>query len=148
MIPFIDDTLLNGKKMLLVEDDAQIINVLRSTFYKFDCTVVAVGTVKDGLECIRRDTFDVVICELDLTDADGLEFFKKARPYQEGGVNILLTDFGEKTPIPDAFELGVDNIFEKPFPLPALIKTLAKRLDTTADQEEQDDEHRPVYAEF
>jgi DNA-binding response OmpR family regulator len=119
---------LTGITVLLIEDDPNIINVLRSTFYKFGATVIAVGTGKDGLECLRRDVFDVVICEHELPDTDGLEFFKRTRAQRSGAVTLLVTDYGETPPIPETFELGVDNIFEKPFPLPAFIATISRRL--------------------
>jgi DNA-binding response OmpR family regulator len=128
MNPLMKDTLLSGKKLLLIEEDATIQSIIRDAFHKCNCTVVAVGKARDGLECLQRDNFDIIVCEFDLTDSDGLAFFDQARRYRQKAVNILLIDYGENKAITSAFDQGVDHMFEKPFSLVAFMQTICDHL--------------------
>jgi DNA-binding response OmpR family regulator len=122
------DSLLSGKKMLMIEDDATIQSIIRDAFYRCNCTVVAVATAKDGLECLQRDNFDIIVCEYELTDGDGLDFFKKAQNYRQKAVNILLTDYGETSPLSQAFDQGVDHMYEKPVSLVNFMQRISGNL--------------------
>jgi DNA-binding response OmpR family regulator len=68
------------------------------------------------------------VCESELTDSDGLEFFEKARIYRQKSVNILLTDYGESAPLSQAFDQGVAHMFEKPFSLVSFMHTICDHL--------------------
>jgi DNA-binding response OmpR family regulator len=88
------------KKHILIVDDEEDIRSLLSEFLAGSgFTVSAVPSLAAALESIRRQAPSLIISDLQLEDADGLEMIAKLRAAQPDAPVILLTGvlFGPKT---------------------------------------------------
>jgi len=118
-------------KILLIEDDAAIIDNIRAIF-KFgwpEVVIISTRLGKDGLNKIECDKPDLILLDLGLPDICGLDLLKQIRKFSSIPI-IILTVRGEETDIVQGFALGADDYIVKPFKqleLLARTKSLFKR---------------------
>ncbi len=108
---------MTEKRILIVEDDANISKLVDYNLNKagFKTTVVASGEA--ALPIINREKFDLVILDIMLPGVDGLEICKKIKNDKKLSVTkvLMLTAKGEELDKVLGFELGADDYVVKPF---------------------------------
>jgi len=77
-------------RLLLVVSDDLIRDIFRKLFERSGYQTVAVEKAKDGLETLRYECLDVIICDFDLHDSTGVEFFELAKKICPNRINILM----------------------------------------------------------
>ncbi len=76
--------------------------------------VTVAGTGRDGEALLKRETFDAVILDLMLPDADGLDLCRRLRATSDVPI-LMLTARGEPMDRVVGLELGADDYLAKPF---------------------------------
>ncbi|MEP3278223.1 MAG: response regulator transcription factor [Stappiaceae bacterium] len=101
-------------RILLIEDDLRLAEMVRDYLGESGFTVAIAGTGGDGICLQASKEFDAVILDLMLPDMDGLEVCRELRV--EGSVPILmLTAKGDPMDRIVGLELGADDYLPKPF---------------------------------
>ncbi len=104
-------------RILLIEDEPDIAEVLEYNLQKegFDVEVARRGDA--GLEAIRREAPDLVLLDLMLPGIDGLELTRmlKRDAATSGLPIVMLTARGEELDRIVGLELGADDYISKPF---------------------------------
>ncbi len=124
-----------NEKILVVEDDEDILELIRYNLTKEGYEVDTAMSGDTGLEKARSNKWDLVILDLMLPKIDGLEICKllKNDP-QTRNLNILiLTAKGEEADVVTGLEMGADDYMTKPFSprvLLARIKAVLRRQST------------------
>lgn len=119
-------------KLLLVEDDAQIREVIEDYFQdKFDDGLELVIAINgdDGLFQIENDEFDIVLLDVMLPGMDGFSLCRRLRKKSTAPV-LFLTARGREEDVLYGYDMGCDDYIVKPFSLAILltkVKTLIKR---------------------
>ena len=114
------------KRILLIEDNhslrEEIINVLELEGFIVD--TAENGRV--GLEHIRAQRPDLVICDLMMPDMDGYETLQAIRgnPEIASLPVLMLTARDDDGCVSKAMELGADDYVTKPFRIPDLLSAL------------------------
>lgn len=67
------------KKILILEDEQDYVNVLTQLLEPEGFKIAAAGTVKDALNLLEMITPDLLIVDWNLPDGTGIEFIKEAR---------------------------------------------------------------------
>ena len=119
---------LKGLKVLLVESDQMIKDLLRSGLLDAGCYLDAVRSAEEGLELVAVRDFDVIISDFDLPTLDGFEFFKSEAIARLAGVKIMISAYGDVDPLTEAYVNGIHVIIEKPFTLRTLLDAIVKHL--------------------
>jgi len=120
-------------KLLLIDDDARLANMVRDYLRDHGLDVSVAPDGAQGLAQLARDEVDVVILDLMLPDADGLELCRRIRAQadQSSAVPILmLTAKGDPLDRVIGLEMGADDYLPKPFEpreLLARIRALLRR---------------------
>jgi DNA-binding response OmpR family regulator len=109
------------KNILLVEDDAEIVNLLRQNFAAHNYQVTATKSGRDGSERACRDNFDLVILDIMLPDMDGMAVCRNIRDKKIHTPILMLTARSEEIDKVLALELGADDYVTKPFGIRELI---------------------------
>ena len=81
-------------RILLVDDEADLVEFLAQLLLKKGFTVTATNSGSEALEAVAAQTFDVAILDLKMPEMDGIELLEKihaAQPYLEA---IMLTGHG------------------------------------------------------
>jgi DNA-binding response OmpR family regulator len=118
------------KEILLVEDDAQIANLLN---LHFQPNVYKLTFCKNGEEAIEKATsneFNLVILDIMLPDINGMEVCKKLREKQVNCPIMMLSSCSEESDKVLCLELGADDYVTKPFSILELMartKALLRR---------------------
>jgi len=113
-------------KILIVDDEPQIRDILRIWFEQEGFTVLVAENGREGVRMQRSDPAQLLICDLIMPDQEGIETitsFKKEFP----GVGIIAISGGGKIG-PDSYleiavQLGAWKAFKKPLDIPQLIES-------------------------
>lgn len=120
------------EKILVVEDERDILELIKYNLVKDDYRVTGVGTGEDGLARARAEMPDLVLLDLMLPGVDGLEVCRKLKndPNTSQIAIVMLTAKGEEADIVAGLEMGADDYITKPFSpriLTARIKAVMRR---------------------
>jgi phosphate regulon transcriptional regulator PhoB len=132
------------KRLLVVEDDPDIVELLRYNLEKEDFQVYAATDGKTGLEMVRRGAVDLLILDLMLPQLSGIDVCKEIR--KSGELEslpiIMLTARGEETDRVLGLELGADDYVTKPFSvreMVARVKALLRRAERDKDKTDSEE---------
>jgi len=118
------------KKILIIEDESQIVEICRDYLRSAGFSVIAANNGRLGLEAVQREQPDLVILDLMMPEMDGLEVCKTLRKSGDLPI-IMLTARVEETDKLIGLELGADDYITKPFSpreLVARVKTVLRRV--------------------
>ncbi|MBI2864044.1 MAG: response regulator, partial [Chloroflexi bacterium] len=103
-----------GKKILVVDDEPKIVEIVRLYLEKDGYRVVTAGDGEKALDMNRREKPDLIILDLNLPEVDGLEVCKTVRRGSNVPI-IMLTARDEDVDKLIGLELGADDYITKPF---------------------------------
>lgn len=124
------------KKILLVEDEESLINVLE---LNLEIENYAVTIARDGEEALSafNDTFDLVILDVMLPKLSGFDVCEKIR--QTSQVPIIFTSAkGTSTDRITGLKLGADDYLVKPFNLEELLLRIGILITRNQSEDELD----------
>src|SRR5436190_5177611 len=116
-------------RVLLVEDDARLATMVADYLGEAGFRVVVAATGKAATQAIGTEGFDLVILDLMLPDADGLDLCRSIRARSDIPV-LMLTARGDPLDRVVGLELGADDYLPKPFEpreLLARLKAILRR---------------------
>ncbi len=114
-------------RILIVDDDPQLLRALRINLSARGYQVVTAGTGADGLAAAGRNPPDVAIVDLGLPDMDGVDVVAGLRGWSTAPIIILSARHTEHTKI-DALDAGADDYVTKPFGMGELLARLRAAL--------------------
>jgi DNA-binding NtrC family response regulator len=113
-------------RILLVEDERTSRISLARMLVKQGDEVTACETGTEGLARLQGERFDVVITDLRLPGADGMEILQAAKAINAECVVIMMTAFATVQSAVEALKLGAHDYLMKPFSPEELLHKLAK----------------------
>jgi DNA-binding response OmpR family regulator len=102
------------QKVLVVEDELDIVKLIRAYLEKAGYTVVTATDGQEALAVFRHERPNLVILDLNLPGMDGLDVCRALRRQSDVPV-IMLTARLEETDRLIGLELGADDYIVKPF---------------------------------
>ena len=104
-------------KILIVEDDPDIVDILSYNLKQADLKVKSVPDGSSALAEVKRRLPDLILLDLMLPKVDGLEVFRllKSEPKTKNVPIIMITAKGEEVDRIVGLELGADDYIIKPF---------------------------------
>lgn len=111
-------------RILVVEDEAMLLNTLRLTLDRQGFDVEAVATGAAALVALQRRHPDVVLLDLGLPDIDGVDVVRQARALGFATRLVVLSARGSDRDKVLALDLGADDYLTKPFSMPELLARL------------------------
>lgn len=127
------------KRILIIEDDRDIVELVRYNLEKEGFQVAASGDGLSGLAQLKNSPPDLLLLDLMLPKLSGLEICKDIR--REGALNqlpiLMLTARGDEADRVVGLELGADDYVTKPFSpreLVARVKALLRRAEPATER--------------
>lgn len=102
-------------KLLIVEDEPNLLSILRKGFAENNNEVSVALDGKTALEMIHNYSFDVVILDVMLPDINGIEICRRLRASKNFVPVLLLTALGTSENIVTGLNAGADDYLVKPF---------------------------------
>jgi len=122
---------MNGekKRVLVVDDDPDILRVFKSILEKEGYEVETAETGNAALEKIKNEKFNACLIDVRLPDMDGTELLlKMANDFET--IKIIVTGFSSDEVGKKAADYGADDFLVKPVKAEELIATVRDRLVT------------------
>ncbi len=137
------------KKILVVDDEEDILELVRYNLSRDGYTVVCSNSGEDAVERAAAFSFDLILLDLMLPGIDGLEVAKilKKDDRTEPTPIIMLTAKGEEADIVAGLELGADDYITKPFS-PRVLSARIKAVLRRKNKQPEDDEYVIRVREF
>jgi len=118
-------------KVLIVEDSADFVEILRVTLRRLDVRVFTAGYGSRAVEVFRREQPDLVLMDVALPDATGwqvLDLFRACRRDGRDPIVIMMTAYGDVTNRLMGRLHGVHSYLVKPFPTERIAEPVAEAL--------------------
>ena len=123
------DTISDGMRVLLVEDNPQALNLTKRMLATAGVTqILTAGDGKEALEVLdtpdAEEAVDVVLCDWNMPVMNGLELLKHVRADDQELMFIMITGQADKSSVIEAKSEGINGFIKKPFSQEELVKKL------------------------
>jgi len=126
-------------KLLVVEDERRMLELLRQGLSEEGHTVSCAADGVAGLQMVRDHDFDVVILDVMMPKMDGFELAKHMRTENNSTPVLMLTAKDSVPDIVNGLDVGADDYVTKPFSvgeLVARINAIFRRLHRSVHLDE------------
>ncbi|MBI3760695.1 MAG: response regulator [Chloroflexi bacterium] len=116
--------------ILVIDDDTGVQQMLRLMLERGGHTVAVAGRGQEGLDTLRAESFDLVVCDVMMPDMDGYEVTRQIRadPQRKDVLVLVLTARGQLVDQASALEAGADAHLTKPVNPQQLNDQIAKMI--------------------
>jgi two-component system, OmpR family, KDP operon response regulator KdpE len=122
---------VSGQRVLVVDDEPQILRALRTTLRGAGYTVDSAATAEEALTAAAAHPPEAVILDLVLPDGNGTDVCRELRTWSDAPV-IVLSAVGEERAKIAALDAGADDYVTKPFSVDELLARLRAVMRRTA----------------
>lgn len=112
-----------GARVLVVDDDAQILRALRTNLTGHGYHVETAQSGEEALDLYARHRPDIILLDLGLPGMDGLEVIQRMRETRQTPIVVLSAREQEREKV-RALDLGADDYLTKPFGVDELLARL------------------------
>jgi two-component system, OmpR family, KDP operon response regulator KdpE len=126
---------LSGQRVLVVDDEPQILRALRTTLHGAGYDVETAATAGAALTAAAAHPPEAVILDLVLPDGRGTDVTRELRTWTNAPV-IVLSAVGEEREKIAALDAGADDYVTKPFSVDELLARLRAALRRVAPAQE------------
>ena len=118
-------------KILIIEDEEPIrrvlVRILTDEDPSFEIHEASDG--KEGLDVIKNDSYDLVLCDIKMPKVDGIELLQRTRKTNSAIPFIMLTGHGNIETAVESMKLGAYDFISKPPDLNRLINSVRNALE-------------------
>lgn len=120
------------KRILVVDDDEQIRNLLVEYFQSLGYGVMAAVNGTEALGKLTHDVFDCIISDLVMPDKDGLELLKQVKTQNKKLPFLIITGYPTIETAIEVMKQGAYDYVTKPLQLEDVRIKVERALHTTA----------------
>ena len=121
------------KKVLVIEDDKSIVDLLEIHLKDLNCEVTTVLDGAEGLKLALANPYDLIVLDIMLPNLSGFEICKEVRRKDVYTPVLMLTSKSEEVDKVLGLELGADDYLTKPFSIRefiARVKAILRRVES------------------
>jgi len=122
-------------RVLVVDDEPQILRALRINLHARQYDVVTAGTGRGAIQAASDAHPDLVILDLGLPDMDGVDVIRSLRTWTQVPIVILSGRMNSAAKV-DALDAGADDYVTKPFSVDELLARIRVVTRRQADTDE------------
>jgi two-component SAPR family response regulator len=135
-----DQTMLaecQGWRLLVLEDDANLRQVLHDVLSDEGYQVTAASTGAEAVELASHQTFDLIITDIRMDGVDGLQALERARSFLPEVSSLVVSGYTTEAETLRALQLNVGGYLKKPFALADFLQKTRELLSQRKQQREQ-----------
>lgn len=114
--------------VLIVDDEPMLIEELQESLEFEDFTVSSAESVASALQQCDQNSFDVVVTDLKMPTAGGLELIRELKARDYPAILFVVSGHGAESNRERAHELGAEACFAKPLDVDNLIEAINQNL--------------------
>lgn len=115
-------------KVLVVDDDWNILSVFEDFLKKEHCILIPAANSKEAVIYLENERIDLLIIDVDFKKKSGLTLFRHAKKLQANMPVIIMTSYTDIIEERDAMDYGADYFLPKPLDLNKLRGAVRKCL--------------------
>ena len=116
------------KQILVIDDDSQIQELLKMFLENNGCEVAVASTGEKGLAKVRKSNFDLVLLDIILPDAGGVEVLKNIKKISPNAPVLMITGGTDVDIAESCLRDGAVDYITKPFDFEYLRTTILANL--------------------
>ena len=113
---------MSEKKILVVDDEKAILNLLKQAFLRAGFVVVPAESAEEALTVLEQEELYVMFLDLNLPGMNGIELCRRIKNDKPMSIIFAVTGYASLFELVGCREAGFEDYFKKP----ADIKTLVK----------------------
>lgn len=118
--------MIEGSKVLLVDDNVEIIDILTDFLSLNGCKIYKASTGKEALEVLGKADLEIVILDVKLPDVNGISLIDTIKIKNPTIGIIMITGYHDPNLIVDAMKKGASDFLIKPFEFDKLILVMMR----------------------
>lgn len=111
------------KKILVVDDEEAIINLLTQVFSRAGYTVRSAQDSETALKLLENEEINVMFFDLNMPEMNGIQLCKKVKEITPIVFIYAITGYASLFELAECREAGFEDYFKKPVNIKVLIKT-------------------------
>src|SRR5215210_2433008 len=130
---------MDNKTVLIIEDDGNIVELLRIHLDDLGCKVVSASNGQKGLAMAKEENVDLIILDIMLPGLNGMEICRKIRQSDRHTPIVMLTAKSEEIDKVIGLETGAGDYLTKPFSVRefiARVKVIFRRNEDHASMQD------------
>jgi len=104
-----------GLKVLVVDDEADIVEVIQDRLEAYGFTVITAGTGVEALKKLSMERFDGIFLDVKMPEMGGLEALEEIRKKDQRIPIIIITSSSTRESAIEALAKGANDFVLKPF---------------------------------
>ncbi len=113
------------KKILIVDDEKAIINLLKQTFSRAGYDVRSAESAEKALDILENENINVMFFDLNLPQMNGVELCKAVKKNMPMSVIYAITGYASLFELAECREAGFEDYFKKPVNISTLLEKAA-----------------------
>lgn len=118
--------MIEGSKVLLVDDNAEIVDILTDFLTLNGCKIFKASTGKEALDVLTRNDPEIVILDVKLPDVNGISLIDTIKIKNPTIGVIMITGYHDPNLIVEAMKKGASDFLIKPFEFDKLILVMMR----------------------
>jgi len=123
---------MRAKRILIIDDEQSMIEWLKVALEEKGYETTGTTDPSQGLDLIKSEPFDLILCDIRMPKMDGIKFLKRMRKFTPRLPLIFITAYGSLDSAIQAIRSGAQDYILKPFS----IESLYKRIEAVVGKEE------------
>ncbi|SEN99626.1 PAS domain S-box-containing protein/diguanylate cyclase (GGDEF) domain-containing protein [Duganella sp. CF517] len=112
----VDETVLDQQTLLIVDDDAFMLDVLTDFLSQDGYRILTAQTAAEGFDILAKHRVQVILCDQCMPLMSGTEFMERVKNLCPDTFRIMLSAYADLTPIMAAINHGaIDRFYTKPW---------------------------------
>ena len=124
---------MNKKKILIVDDDNAYLDVLEKIFSKMEYEAEFAGSSKEALEILKKESFPLIITDLEMPGLDGVELCKQIKEIDSKSIVYALSGYITEYDTENLEKSGFDGYLSKPVKIEVLQQAIEGAFDKLED---------------
>ena len=123
-----------NSKILIIEDDTAICQILKQFLSKHDFEVIIANNGKKGVKAFKDESPNLVLCDFRLGDTDGIDVLKQIKEMNQSVPIIIVTGYSDIRTSVMAMRLGAYDYITKPLFPDEILLTIKKALEAVNEK--------------
>jgi putative two-component system response regulator len=111
-------------KVLIVDDEPQILSQVAIWLQRNKFHPITVDNAPDALKLVRAESFDLVVCDINMPGMNGLEFLNQLKTIDPTLASVVITGDGRVSMAVKAMKSGALGFVPKPFTPAELLEAI------------------------
>lgn len=116
-------------KLLYVEDNDETREITLSILKSFFKNIISALDGKDGLEKFKTNDIDIVICDINMPNMNGLDMSKEILKIDQSIPIFIVSAYNEIDLFADAIKIGIEGYIVKPLEMKQFLQVLSKCIE-------------------